>query len=58
MLFFQLNHFQPTAKGQNAHLTWMDYKFLEVPRIGCLGFISYAFIWEIFSDSQVGVVFL
>ena len=38
MLFFQLNHFPPTAAGQIANLTWMDYKFLYEPRKGCLGF--------------------
>ena len=36
MLFFQLNHFQPAAAGQKANLTWMDYKFIHVPRKGVL----------------------
>ena len=34
MLFFQLNHFQPTAVGQNANLACKDYKFIHVPRKG------------------------
>ena len=49
MLFFQLNHFQHAAANKNANLTWMHYKFIHVLRIGCLGFISFAFLWEIFS---------
>ena len=27
----------------------MDFKYLHVPSIRCLGFISFAFLWEIFS---------
>ena len=38
MLFFQLNHYPPTAEGQNDNLTWMDYKFIYEPRKRCLGF--------------------
>ena len=49
MLFFQLNHFQPAAAGQNANLTWMDYKFIHVPRKGCLGFILFGLLWQIFN---------
>ena len=48
-MFFQLNHSKLTAEGQNTHLTWMDFKYLHVPSIRCLGFISFAFLWEIFS---------
>ena len=49
MLFFQLNHFQLAAAGQNANFTCMDYKVMHVTRKGCLGFILFAFLWEIFS---------
>ena len=49
MLFSQLNHFQPAAAVQNANLTWMDYKFIHVPRKGCLGFILFALLWQIFN---------